>query len=223
MKNTNVFVSIIKQIIRTSIGIAMVVIMFSLSGHAHAATLLTRTLSPGTRNAQVRTLQTFLASNPDIYPSGMVTGYYGPLTKEAVKQFQLAYDISPVGYVGPLTLAKVNQVSNAGYGIDTHAPIISNAFTLQSGTGTTANWTTDTPSQAKIYYSTQPLTVAEAATAFTSPTINANSSVLMDSTVNTGHSITIPNLQAGTTYYYSVVATDQAGNVSMSWPSTFRQ
>jgi len=69
------------------------------------------------RNNDVRALQTFLKSQgADIYPEGLVTGYFGPLTKEAVGRFQLKYDLvhdkdGPVyGYLGPKTRAKINSL-----------------------------------------------------------------------------------------------------------------
>ncbi|MEZ0208897.1 MAG: hypothetical protein ACAH17_01825, partial [Candidatus Paceibacterota bacterium] len=37
--------------------------------------------------------------------------------------------------------------------------------------------------------------------------------------LNTSHSITIPSLQSNTTYYYTVIATDAAGNVSLVGPN----
>ena len=67
------------------------------------------------RNDDVRALQTFLKSQgADIYPEGLVTGYFGPLTKEAAGRFQLKYglvhdkDDPAYGYLGPKTRAKIN-------------------------------------------------------------------------------------------------------------------
>lgn len=46
------------------------------------------------RNDDIRTLQTFLKSQGvDIYPEGLVTGYFGPLTEEAAGRFQLKYGL----------------------------------------------------------------------------------------------------------------------------------
>ena len=66
---------------------------------------------------EVTKLQTFLAGNSAIYPEGLVTGYFGPLTKAAVMRFQTAYGISPVGRVGPITLNQLNVIAfGAGAG-----------------------------------------------------------------------------------------------------------
>ncbi len=57
----------------------------------------------------VANLQYFLNQTGDLinYPSG----YFGPSTLTAVKQFQSAYGISPTGYVGSLTRAKIQSLS----------------------------------------------------------------------------------------------------------------
>ncbi|OGZ04854.1 MAG: hypothetical protein A2845_05170 [Candidatus Lloydbacteria bacterium RIFCSPHIGHO2_01_FULL_49_22] len=45
-------------------------------------------MSEGMTGEQVKLLQTALAGDASIYPEGKVTGYYGKLTREAVKRFQ---------------------------------------------------------------------------------------------------------------------------------------
>src|SRR3989344_6514270 len=45
----------------------------------------TKTLYKGTSGDDVRELQEFLKQFPDIYPEGLVTGYFGPLTEKAVQ------------------------------------------------------------------------------------------------------------------------------------------
>ncbi len=65
-------------------------------------------------NDQVRCLQQFLkGQGADIYPEGLVTGYFGRLTKLAVMRFQKKYGIIQTGFVGPLTRSKINQFLNA--------------------------------------------------------------------------------------------------------------
>lgn len=71
---------------------------------------LTRSLSFGSRGALVRALQEYLAQNPAVYPEGLVTGFFGNLTKLAVQRFQTKYSITPVGIVGPLTRAKLREL-----------------------------------------------------------------------------------------------------------------
>ena len=69
-------------------------------------------LTVGSRGSGVSDLQSFLkAQGASIYPSGLVTGYFGSLTKAGVAAFQAANGVSPaVGYFGPLTKAKVRSM-----------------------------------------------------------------------------------------------------------------
>jgi len=74
----------------------------------------------GMRNYQVSCLQEFLKSQgSEIYPEGLVTGYFGSLTQAAVIRFQEKYKneiLIPLGlnqgtgFVGPSTLSKINQL-----------------------------------------------------------------------------------------------------------------
>jgi len=87
-----------------------------------SCTQLTRNLRYGMKGKDVKCLQEFLKSQgPEIYPEGLVTGYFGPLTLRAVKRFQQKYwqeilapwgltQNQPTGLVGPTTRAKINQL-----------------------------------------------------------------------------------------------------------------
>src|SRR3989338_7152445 len=86
---------------------AFVVVLFSAAVIAPAATL-NRQLQVGMSGSDVSALQTFLAADVTLYPQGLVTGYFGNLTKAAVSNFQSRNGISPVGRVGPVTLAVLN-------------------------------------------------------------------------------------------------------------------
>lgn len=64
---------------------------------------LSRNLFHGRRGDDVRMLQTHLMEN-GFYPEGLITGYFGPLTRKAVIRYQALNGIMPaVGYVGPIT------------------------------------------------------------------------------------------------------------------------
>ncbi|MDD2677798.1 MAG: peptidoglycan-binding protein [Candidatus Paceibacterota bacterium] len=67
-------------------------------------------LQQGMTSAEVSKLQTQLKLDPTVYPEGLVTGYFGPLTLKAAKAFQAKYGIITTGYVGPLTRAKLNEL-----------------------------------------------------------------------------------------------------------------
>lgn len=69
-------------------------------------------LRRGSSGLQVRSLQEFLKTMPDVYPEGLVSGYFGTLTEKAVKRFQGKYGIEQVGVVGPKTRTKLNSLTS---------------------------------------------------------------------------------------------------------------
>lgn len=71
---------------------------------------LLKTLRQGESGDDVKTLQMFLAGDSDIYPDGKITGFFGPLTAKAIKKFQAKHGIEQVGFVGPKTLKKLNEL-----------------------------------------------------------------------------------------------------------------
>ncbi|MEK7078213.1 MAG: peptidoglycan-binding domain-containing protein [Patescibacteria group bacterium] len=77
---------------------------------AIGAVMIDTELNPGTRSDEVIDLQKLLAKDPEVYPEGTVSGFYGSKTTAAVKKFQAKYGISTVGRVGPATMAKINEV-----------------------------------------------------------------------------------------------------------------
>ena len=70
---------------------------------------LVRTLRQGVSGDDVKALQALLSVDPEVYPEGMITGYYGRLTAAAVKRFQKKHGFEQVGIVGPKTLKKLNE------------------------------------------------------------------------------------------------------------------
>jgi hypothetical protein len=78
----------------------------SNSGSASTAVNFTEFLSVGSQDAQVSALQQRLTT--DGFYSGPITGFYGTLTKAAVKKFQSAHAIATKGYVGPSTRTALN-------------------------------------------------------------------------------------------------------------------
>ncbi len=64
----------------------------------------------GMNSNQVSCLQQYLKSlGSEIYPEGLVTGYFGSLTQAAVKRYQASQSIITTGYFGPLTRTAVNN------------------------------------------------------------------------------------------------------------------
>lgn len=85
-----------------------------------------KTLQRGMRGKDVKILQEFLKQSPEIYPQGLVTGYFGPLTEMAVKRLQESQGIEPVGIVGPKTKAKLNElVVETGFSVGGGGQVIS--------------------------------------------------------------------------------------------------
>ncbi|MEK7564647.1 MAG: peptidoglycan-binding protein [Patescibacteria group bacterium] len=97
-------------------------------------------LNPGARNDEVMDLQKLLAKDPEIYPEGTVSGFYGPKTTAAVKKFQAKYGLPTVGRVGPATMAKLNEV----LGVSVAMPTVPEA---PSYTAPTVNSSTDATKQ----------------------------------------------------------------------------
>lgn len=67
-------------------------------------------LKEGDTNENVKTLQALLAADTTIYPEGLITGFYGPLTTKAVRKFQEKHSLEKVGFIGPKTKLKLNEL-----------------------------------------------------------------------------------------------------------------
>lgn len=76
----------------------------------------------GDRGDKVKLLQTWLAKDENVYPEGLKTGYFGPLTQKAVIRFQEKYKqeiLNPwnlvygTGFVGTTTRTKLNALYGA--------------------------------------------------------------------------------------------------------------
>ena len=76
----------------------------------------TKALRRGASGDDVRELQEFLKQYPEIYPEGLVTGFFGALTESAVKRFQEKFNIETEGIVGPKTRTKLNELTTEGAG-----------------------------------------------------------------------------------------------------------
>jgi len=53
----------------------------------------------GSRSEEVKVIQEILKTDPNIYPEGYVTGYYGPLTSNAVKRLQKRCGLPETGVI----------------------------------------------------------------------------------------------------------------------------
>lgn len=198
--------------------LAILVAVF-LSGpvFAHAATL-NRELEIGMTGDDVSALQTFLAKDKTIYPQGLVTGYFGFLTKAAVSNFQARNGISTVGRVGPITLAAINGQMANGAGGDVSGPILSPISVSTASSSVTLSWNTNEVAKGVVYYATTPLSEYEMP-----GSVSISGNVAMtDTALRNSQSVTIWGLTSNTKYYYDVYVTDAFGNVSMTNQTTFQ-
>src|SRR3990167_3104180 len=67
-------------------------------------------LSLGSRGDAVAALQALLAANPNIYPEGLITGYFGKATERALRRLQKENGLEQVGIVGPKTRQLLNRL-----------------------------------------------------------------------------------------------------------------
>lgn len=56
-------------------------------------------LVEGMKDDDIKKIQELLATDPTVYPGGIVSGYYGPMTKEAIKRFQERHGLVMTGQV----------------------------------------------------------------------------------------------------------------------------
>jgi peptidoglycan hydrolase-like protein with peptidoglycan-binding domain len=190
-------------------------------------TEITTQMSPGDSGDQVSALQTFLAASPSIYPSGLVTGYYGSLTEAAVQAYQCQNgivcqgDAASTGYgrVGPATLAKIEMqegiaagggvnlptIAYPSTGADVNAPILSAPTVVTTSTSAAIHWTTNKPAHNSVMYATIQPSLSFDSFA-TMPNVSAP-------TFDMSPTVTITGLTPNTTYYYVLDSVDASGNI----------
>lgn len=67
-------------------------------------------LKLNSRGEEVKILQSALATDKEIYPEGVISGFFGTATEKAVKRFQNNYGLEETGAVDSATLSKFNEV-----------------------------------------------------------------------------------------------------------------
>ena len=210
-----------KKLAYTKTGALLAAGIVLSTGFAAAQTVtFTRELQLGSRGGDVSQLQALLATDANVYPQGLVTGYFGGLSKAAVENFQAGYGIPVVGRVGPMTLARLNGLAANGFDrIDSMAPMISSPMATVSQNNAVITWNTSELTRAKVYYADGSIYVTEAAGQMAAPGVSGT--LVQDNNLSMTHSISIPNLGSGRIYQFVIVATDAQGNVSMTMPGTF--
>jgi hypothetical protein len=221
MTNNISFLKISPRVLIVAGIVAMALVGVCIPLFTNAATL-NRQLEIGMSGADVSLLQTFLAQDSTIYPQGLVTGYFGPLTQAAVSKFQARNGIATVGRVGPVTLVAINAQMDSGSktGFDRISPIVSSISVSTDKTAAMFNWNTSEPSSAIIYYSPSPLVMMEGGAG--SDVSVSGQTLLVHSDMRSSHSGTVSGLQQNTTYYYVLYVRDSSGNVTVTQMSTFK-
>lgn len=191
-----------------------------------SADTLYRQLEVGSRGADVSTLQSFLSTDASIYPSGLVTGYFGSLTRGGVMRFQARNGISQVGRVGPQTLAVINSQMGGGA---SNAPFVEAAPAFTSLSSVSVNGltgqvslSTNVATRAVLYYSPSPIVAFESTGASPVTVTVGGEAVRANTNLQTSHTIATDTLLPNTTYYSMIVVTDSNGVVSVIKPATFR-
>lgn len=195
------------------------IVMTSIPTFAHAQ-VLTRQLEVGSRGADVSAVQTYLAGTPTWYPQGLVTGYFGFLTKSAVSNYQSDNGISAVGRIGPITMVSLNARMAGGGGStsgDVSGPEISSVHVNTSSNSARVSWNTNEQARGVVYYSSSRLSEYENLNSVTISGATAQT----DSNLRSSQDVTLSGLSSNTTYYYDVYVTDASGNVSMTMQNSF--
>lgn len=206
----------------TGATLAFLAISAIVPSMAHAA-ITGGELSVGSSGSEVTQLQQFLSADPTIYPSGDVTGYFGSLTEAAVMQFQVAYGISRVGQVGPVTQAAINTIMASGLSLNTTVPAVSNVSVSVNPTSATISWTTNELALGQVFYDTSPIQANAATGPHQTPYIGGTPALANSNpSYSNSQSIQLTGLQASTTYYYIVRSIDQSGNITMTMSQSFQ-
>jgi peptidoglycan hydrolase-like protein with peptidoglycan-binding domain len=211
------------------LGLALV---FSLLGFQSADAYITSQLDLGSQGKQVTELQTYLSTDRNIYPSGLITGYFGSFTQSGVQKFQSTQGIvsagtpetTGYGRVGPKTMSVLNTFIGGGVTNQVYrdtVPVLSAPLVQKNNTSATITWTTSEPTQGQVNYDSTSLRASETTGIHQQPYVSG--SIAIDGNgFQTNHTVKIDNLQSNTLYYYMVRGVDNVGNTSVTLTSTFR-
>lgn len=74
---------------------------------------LTIASKKGSSGENVKELQAFLKQLPDVYPQGLVTGFFGSMTENAIKKLQAKFGLETTGILDTRTNERVMALSSA--------------------------------------------------------------------------------------------------------------
>ena len=64
----------------------------------------------------IKMIQEILATDKTIYPEGLVTGYFGPLTSAALSRFQQKFELETTGTINEETRAYLEELLQERFG-----------------------------------------------------------------------------------------------------------
>lgn len=210
--------------------VVLALLVALLLGVSSAYAAISRSLDVGANGNDVAELQAYLALDSAIYPEGLVTGYFGSLTQAAIQRFQVAQGIvssgSPTttgyGRVGPQTMARLNALMISGQTSWDAVPVLSVPLVQYGNTNATFTWATSEPTRGQVYYDSVPLRSDEATGPKQQPFVSGALAVDTSGGLQANHVVAVQNLMPNTIYYYLIRGIDSAGNLSMTWPNSFR-
>lgn len=82
-------------------------------------------IKEGMTHEDVREIQEILATDKTIYPEGLVTGYFGPLTKNALARFQQKFELKATGQLDDETRAYLEELMKERFGDSVPAGLLS--------------------------------------------------------------------------------------------------
>lgn len=75
-------------------------------------------LHEGMSDEDIRRVQEILATDSSIYPEGLVTGYFGPLTRGALRRFQQRFELEVNGEINEETRQYLEELLQERFGDD---------------------------------------------------------------------------------------------------------
>ena len=195
---------------KQTINTAVLSVVLMAAPFLASASIISSQLQLGDTGSEVSALQTFLARDSSIYPEGLVTGFYGPLTETAVKRYQTEFGISAVGRVGPITLASINGNSGTGGSNDVNASVTTSVNVSPSKNSATILWISNEPVFGRAMYGTGSQFVYAS-----SPSVSSQSGF------NTSQLVTLNGLLSNTAYHYVLESVDVAGNITWTIGRSF--
>ncbi len=222
--------------------------MMSLGDEGENENSINKMMRKGENHGQIKKLQEFLATDPEIYPEGHKTGYYGPFTEKAVRKFQRKAGLPETGIVDDATRSRINELLTQGAGKSGRIPpgllrapgiwkkMGMMGTTTPPYTGTTTppvmdslapvisnvSVTATTASSTNISWVTNEVTTGKVHYALSTPVAGQGGGfVIFDLTLGTDGLATLSNLQASTTYYYYIKVQDPSGNSTTTPDASF--